>query len=111
MRGAAEDNDTERIRWLLDHGAKVDLTSTGSTALHAAVGADAREAVALLLGAGANPNAQDVDGWTPLFCAQSREVIRTLLEAGADPTLTDQAGFGPEHWLKDPILLTALGGG
>jgi len=111
LRGAAEDNDTERIRWLLDHGAKVDLTSTGSTALHAAVGADAREAVALLMGAGANPNAQDVDGWTPLFCAQSREVIRTLLEAGADPTLTDQAGVGPEHWLKDPILLTALRGG
>jgi ankyrin repeat protein len=108
LKCAAEDNDVERIRSLLELGASVDLTSTGETALHSAVRADAREAVSLLLEEGANPNAQDVDGWTPLFEARSCETIRTLLDAGADPALRDQANFGVGRRLKDPLLLRAL---
>ena len=87
----------------------VDLScKVGETALHAAVRDDSREAVNLLLSAGANPNQQDVDGWTPLFGALSREVILTLREAGADPRITDQGGMGPEKWLKDHMLIQAL---
>jgi ankyrin repeat protein len=108
LKLAAEHNDTRRIDWLLGHGAQVDRTSTGETALHTAVRNDSRESMELLLAAGANPNQQDVDGWTPLFCAQSREAIRALREAGADPTITDQTSYGPEKWLKDPILLKAI---
>jgi len=108
LKQAAEANDLERIRWLLNHGAQVDLTSTGETALHTAVRHDSREAVEALLTAGANPNQQDVDGWTPLFGAQSREVVFTLRRAGAEPRITDQAAWGPEKWLKDPILVSAL---
>lgn len=108
LKLAAEANDIKRIEWLLKQGADVDRTSTGETALHAAVRDDSREAVHLLLSAGANPNQQDVDGWTPLFGALSREVIRLLREAGADPTITDQGGMGPEKWLKDHILIQAL---
>jgi cytohesin len=110
LKLAAEQNDVERIEWLLNHGAEVDLTSTGETALHAAVRHDSRESIALLLRAGANPNQQDVDGWTPLFSAQSMEAITELRKAGADPKITDQAAGGPEKWLKDPILLKALRG-
>ncbi len=108
LKSAAEANDVDRTSWLLEHGAEVDLTSTGETALHAAVRSDAREALSLLLENGANPNAKDVDGWTPLFGAQSSEAIHALLNAGANPKLTDQADWGPERWLKDPVLLSAL---
>jgi cytohesin len=109
LKSAAEDNDVERITWLLSHGAEVDLTSTGETALHSAVRSDSREAVDALLEAGANPNSQDVDGWTPLFGASSREVIYALRKAGADPRITAEGDWGPEKWLKDSILVRALG--
>ena len=108
LKVAAEYNDIKRLDWLLKNGADVDRTSTGETALHAAVRGDSREAIDLLLAAGANPNQQDVDGWTPLFGACSREVIRTLRLAGADPRITDQIDSGPERWLKDTILVRAL---
>jgi ankyrin repeat protein len=107
LKLAAEANDVGRVRWLLEHGAEVDRTSTGATSLHAAVQFDARETVDLLLAAGANPNPQDVDGWTPLFGAQSREVIHLLRRAGADPKIPARAVYGPEKWLKDPILREA----
>lgn len=108
LKSAAENNDVERIDWLLNRGAKVDRTSTGETALHTAVRSDSREAVEALLRAGANPNAQDVDGWTPLFGSLSREVIQALRNAGANPRMTDQVDWGPEKWLKDPILVRTL---
>ena len=108
LKLAAERRDVTLVRWLLEHGAAVDRTSTGETALHAAVASDSCETVALLLAAGANPNQQDVDGWTPLFAAQSREVIHLMRRAGADPTTADQAACGPKGWMKDPILREAL---
>ncbi len=108
LKLAAESNDIKRLEWLLKHGADVDRTSTGETALHAAVRADSREAVDLLLASGANPNQQDVDGWTPLFSALSQEVIHALRKSGADLRITDQVGTGPEEWLKDPVLIRAL---
>ena len=108
LKRAAEANDIKRLEWLLKHGAEVDRTFTGETALHSAVRGDSREAVDLLLAAGANPNQQDVDGWTPMFSALSREVIYTLRRAGADLRIIDQGGYGAEKWLKDPILIRAL---
>jgi cytohesin len=110
LKSAAEANDTTQITWLLRRGAEVDRTATGETALHAAVRRDSRESVKLLLDAGANPNAQDVDGWTPLLEAISRETIGMLLESGAQTAITDQEGWGAEYWIKDPILLAALKG-
>lgn len=111
LKSAAKDNDMGRIQWLLSHGAEVDRTSTGETALHSAVAHDSREAVVALLAAGADPNAQDVDGWTPLFRAESLETMDALLQAGAKRTTLDIVGQGPERWITDPILLRALRGG
>lgn len=108
LKSFAERNDLAAVAWLLSRGAAVDRTSTGATALHAAVQVDAREAMQLLLDAGADPNARDVDGWTPLFFAQSREVIALLRKHGADVGVADQAGMTLRDWLTDPLLLEAL---
>lgn len=42
--------------------------------------------------AGANPNAVDNDGCTPLFYARSPEMERLLLIHGADPAIRDKSG-------------------
>jgi serine/threonine-protein phosphatase 6 regulatory ankyrin repeat subunit B len=104
LMSAAEQNDVERCEWLIAHGAEVDQSSTGATALHSAVQEDSREAIRFLLERGADPNRPDVDGWTPLFCAQSREAIQILLRSGADPKIQDQVGNTAERWLSDPLL-------
>jgi uncharacterized protein len=60
----------------------------GTTALHLAVQADREDKVAALLAAGANPNAFNRYGITPLWLAAtngSTPVIRLLLKAGANP--------------------------
>ena len=56
----------------------------------------------LLLEAGANPNGQDADGWTPLATAAYRGSVpdvEMLLRFGADaslaPSAGDQAGLTP----------------
>ena len=108
LRSAAETDDLERCRWLIDQGALVDLFSTGETALHSAAREDSREAVRFLLEHGADPNKQDVDGWTPLFYAQSREVVQMLLQAGADSSIQDDGGSTAEMWLPDPLLRELL---
>jgi ankyrin repeat protein len=108
LKDAASRNDVEAIDELCSLGAQVDLTSTGETALHAAVRSDAREAVSRLLELGADPNAPDVDGWTPLFSAQSRETVELLLNHGADPNCEDQCGERAAGWIKDPLISELL---
>ena len=49
----------------------------------------------MLIAAGANPNAKDIDGVTPLHMAafaRNAENAHLLLEAGADPKAKDKAG-------------------
>jgi uncharacterized protein len=56
------------------------------------------QAIAHLLKDGADPNAQDDNGFSPLhFAAQESlpEVARLLLDAGADPNIKDSFGNTP----------------
>jgi len=85
LMGAAREGDLELTRFLLSVDADPNATSTGATAVHAAVQADHEEIVRLLIDAGGNPNAEDVDGDTPLMYCQSVEVARLLLSSGANP--------------------------
>lgn len=86
------------IRLLLARGAEVDSVGHGwmtGTALHSAVSRMQRDPVQILLDAGANPNARQSAGWSPLHSAARNgdvESVRSLLEAGADPSATNDEG-------------------
>lgn len=108
LHDACEQGNTEAVRFLLEHGADPNLTSTGETALFAAVAKDNLECVRLLLDAGAQVNAQDVDGWTCLFHLCSEAVAHCLLDRGADPGLRDQTGGVPEDWERIPKAIREM---
>lgn len=66
--------------------------------LHSAALRGDLQAAQALLDAGADVNAQDGRGRTPLHCAvdaNSPEMIRLLLERGADPTVVDNTNSTP----------------
>jgi ankyrin repeat protein len=86
LRNAAEDGNLAFVQALLKMGARADTNSIGETALHSATWNDHLGVMRVLLDAGADPNAADVDRWTPLNRAWSVEGARLLLEAGADPS-------------------------
>ena len=66
----------------------------GVTAVHVAAGYP--EVLPVLLAAGAEPDAEDNDGWTPLFRATAAAAVELLLEAGADVNAEDH-GWTPLH--------------
>ena len=78
------------MRSLLHNSAEPHVPDdSGKTALHFAVdGCDDTSTVEMLLSAGANVNALDRDGVSPLFLASERgktEFVRVLLSHGANP--------------------------
>jgi ankyrin repeat protein len=92
LKYAAEIGDRDFTTALLAAGAMPDATRTGETALHKAVYQDDLVIMRELLQHGADPNAGDVDGWTPLFCAQSVEAVRLLRAHGAESAIQDLVG-------------------
>ncbi|EXF76523.1 hypothetical protein CFIO01_06447 [Colletotrichum fioriniae PJ7] len=85
---------TDIVRLLLEHGANVDhrIPGTGLTPLHLAHSGDT---LAVLLEYGADKEAKDDNGYTPLFYAvtkQDSNLTRRLVNAGADFEATDNWG-------------------
>ncbi len=85
-----------RVRWLLDMGANVNLSSADfdRTSLMAACQSGHLEVVRELLRRGASVNATESDGWTSFMwaCAYGHlEIVRELMGHGANvnATLTD----------------------
>lgn len=79
------------LRLLLDRGADVAAVSRNDLQvqpLHSAVAADSREVAAALLIAGADPNAKQQGGFTPMMGAQQKEkegdMVRLLQDHGAE---------------------------
>jgi ankyrin repeat protein len=86
------------VRLLLDAGADVHAVARNPMLvqpLHAAVASRNAESVRLLLERGADPNARQQIGYTPLMgAAQSGldEVVSMLLARGADPSAASDKG-------------------
>ena len=86
------------VQLLLQRGADVGATARNPMrvqALHAAVAGRNRDAVGLLLEAGADPNVHQHGGWTPLMAAAAHgdeEIVDLLLRRGADATAANDAG-------------------
>jgi ankyrin repeat protein len=56
--------------------------------------------VPMLVAGGANPNAMDRNGMTPLMTNVYVPVLKALLKAGADPTLRNKRGQNAAEWFR-----------
>jgi len=75
-----------------------------STPLHQASDRGHAEIARVLLERGADPNAQNNNGWSPLHRASDggyAEVVRVLIGYGADVSARDAQGWTPLHWASD----------
>ncbi|KAJ3085661.1 Palmitoyltransferase zdhhc13, partial [Phlyctochytrium bullatum] len=97
------DHDFEIVRLLLQHGEEVNrhFHMNDETALHWAVERGYSKVSKLLLDFGADVEAFDFMGRTPLSAASRMgqlECVRVLLDAGADVEATDEVGKTALTW-------------
>lgn len=118
MQVAAWRSDVKTVRWLIDHGARLDpWRDDRFSPLHRLIDSDYSEEdyrliLDMMLTAGANPNVcHDQES----FSARTTALMRTgpwsvarLLAAGADPTLRDVAGCTALHQVDHPDSVALL---
>ena len=90
-------------RLLVQRGAPLNQANQdGNTALHLAAKGTRDDSLAVLLDAGANPQAINGDGLTPLQLfvkvgANRGRIVALLVDAGADPNRKTPEGYTPLH--------------
>jgi ankyrin repeat protein len=91
--------------------AYIDGTSM-VTPLHDAASIGHQRLVRALITAGADVNAQDSQGSTPLHraCRYSADldIVKELLDARANPRMLDGEGHSPAHYCRNPAILDLL---
>ena len=93
--------------WQLPDGCLHHIIGVGG--YRAALTESEREKKALsFIKAGANPNARDVGGRTPLFWAEDPQVVSALIQAGADVNAKDNGGETPLFRARNPAIVSAL---
>jgi uncharacterized protein len=98
----------ETARLLVDRGALVDVVARNDelqvTPLQSAVAAREEETAALLLERGADPNVQQLGGFTPLHAAAQHgdePLVELLLAHGADPAIAADDGRAAADFARD----------
>ena len=98
---AAVENNLEAVKQLLAAGADVDAKVGGFirgwTPLHFAARDGYKEIVELLIAEGANVNANNQYGYTPLHLATTKEVAALLISNGADVNAKIDEGWTSLH--------------
>ncbi|GAA1595191.1 ankyrin repeat domain-containing protein [Actinoplanes couchii] len=99
---------TRVVRELLEAGMDPNLRdSRGRTLVHRLRSYDHQVLLPLLLAAGADVNARDLEDSTPLYLAvvfqAPAELIIALVEAGADPRTPNQDGMSVLDYLDDVL--------
>jgi ankyrin repeat protein len=98
---AARVGDLDVIKELIELGEDINQDVVGCTALHYAVFYNRKEVIEFLIASGANLNATNPSGLTPLAWAVERgyaDLAWMLLEAEADPAIGDKTnGLTPLH--------------
>jgi ankyrin repeat protein len=89
-----KNNDPEQMKWLLNHGAKINSTdSDGYSLLFYAIEFQDARMLEFLLTNGANPNSPNHESVTPLIVAIEHgktKAAELLIKYGADLTWTDE---------------------
>ncbi|XP_062451184.1 protein phosphatase 1 regulatory subunit 12B isoform X3 [Rhea pennata] len=110
---ACSSGDTEEVKRLLGHGARINTTNVdGLTALHQACIDENLDMVKFLVENGANVNQQDNEGWTPLHAVAScgyLNIAEYLISHGANVAAVNSEGEVPsdiaeEAAMKDLLL-------